>query len=365
MKTPEAPPGKQNIDIQTDQFVAELTDKAPVYEIGCQTEFKINRPPSPHAMPRLTGVSRKTLTEDNELFLFDDEVEPILSVLCGKTLEVARMEVLQEEELAEMKRQQESFSRMRANEKEEIEKMEDAEKKRLEAYNAKKSLERSRREAKKIAHKKVVSRVLSKQFNKDMKVNALTFLRDCGMFRDRFKQDVLEKEVMPWLMDQVCLSVAEMDAHNTYPRTIIGNYMATAQETHANAVQAYAQKIKDKREAEKKAEEDKLTEKQRRKDARKAKRRAAEVAALRTEIESKFVEKVTPIEEILKQEITEADGWAQDGKHVVSALGGFFGQLMIVLNTVAKYYPQLDRPVRTTRSHASRPKSNKSGQSEA
>ena len=94
VKTPEAPPGKQNIDIQTDQFVQELTDKAPVYEIGCQTEFKINRPPTPHKMPKVQGVSKKTLTEDNELFLFDDEVEPILSVLCGKTLEVARMEVL-------------------------------------------------------------------------------------------------------------------------------------------------------------------------------------------------------------------------------------------------------------------------------
>jgi hypothetical protein len=57
-------------------------------------------------MPKLIGVSKKTLVEDNELFLFEDEVEPILSVLCGKTLEIARLEVLQEEELAEMKRQQ-------------------------------------------------------------------------------------------------------------------------------------------------------------------------------------------------------------------------------------------------------------------
>jgi hypothetical protein len=42
VKTPEAPPGKSNIDAQTDQFVSELTDKAPCYEIGCQTEYKIN-----------------------------------------------------------------------------------------------------------------------------------------------------------------------------------------------------------------------------------------------------------------------------------------------------------------------------------
>lgn len=60
-------------------------------------------------MPRLKGISKKTLTEDNELFLFDDEVEPILQVLCGKTLEVARMEILQEEELKEMAKQQTNF----------------------------------------------------------------------------------------------------------------------------------------------------------------------------------------------------------------------------------------------------------------
>jgi len=57
-------------------------------------------------MRQLRGVTKKTLVEDNELFLFDDEVEPLLAVLCGKTLEFARMEVLEEEELAEMKRKQ-------------------------------------------------------------------------------------------------------------------------------------------------------------------------------------------------------------------------------------------------------------------
>lgn len=55
-------------------------------------------------MPQIAGVTKKTLVEDNEIFLFDDDVEPLLSVLCGKTLEQARMEVLEEEELAEMKR---------------------------------------------------------------------------------------------------------------------------------------------------------------------------------------------------------------------------------------------------------------------
>ena len=176
-------------------------------------------------MPKLTGVSKKTLTEDNELFLFEDEVEPILSVLCGKTLEIARMEVLQEEELAEMKRQQESFANMRKNEESEIKKMEEAEAKRLEAYKAKKSLERSRRETKKIAHKKVVARVMSKRYMKDTKVNAFTFLRDVGMFRDRFNQEVLEADVMPWLIKEASNHVADFNSKSAYPNTLIGNYI--------------------------------------------------------------------------------------------------------------------------------------------
>ena len=97
-------------------------------------------------MPRVMGVSKKTLTEDNELFLFDDEVEPILSVLCGKTLEIARMEVLQEEELAMMKKKQEEFATLRKNEEEDIRKMEEAEQQRLDAFQAKKALEKSRKD---------------------------------------------------------------------------------------------------------------------------------------------------------------------------------------------------------------------------
>ena len=82
-------------------------------------------------MAKKTGVDKKTLVEDNELFLFDDEVEPILSVLCGKTLEQARMEVLEEEELREMKEQQEHYIRMLNSEKTDIDRMESTEAKRL------------------------------------------------------------------------------------------------------------------------------------------------------------------------------------------------------------------------------------------
>jgi hypothetical protein len=100
--------------------VEELTDKAPCYEIAIQTLFWMDRPNTPRCIPMKTGVDKKTLVQDNELFIFDKDVEPILSVLCGKTLELARMEVLEEEELREMRSQQKQFTEIRNAELAEI-----------------------------------------------------------------------------------------------------------------------------------------------------------------------------------------------------------------------------------------------------
>lgn len=113
-------------------------------------------------MVKIKGVSKKTLVEDNELFLFDDEVEPILSVLCGKTLEQARMEVLEEEELATMKREQTKYQEMDEREAFDVKTLEDQERYRLEEYQKKKLLEKGRRMEKKRAHEKIVCRQISK-----------------------------------------------------------------------------------------------------------------------------------------------------------------------------------------------------------
>jgi regulator of sirC expression with transglutaminase-like and TPR domain len=50
---------------------------------------------------------------DYELFDFDKEVEPMLNVLIEKTLEQARMEVLEEYELRIIKLQSEEFQEIR------------------------------------------------------------------------------------------------------------------------------------------------------------------------------------------------------------------------------------------------------------
>lgn len=46
----------------------------------------------------------ETQIQDGEIFHFDEEVQPVLKVLCGKTLQISLLEVLEEEELKSMKK---------------------------------------------------------------------------------------------------------------------------------------------------------------------------------------------------------------------------------------------------------------------
>ena len=97
--------GREHIEIQTDQFVEEFTDKPPKYEIGVQSEFVVEAPQLRFYMPEKTGNDWCGQIEDGDLFNFNRSVEPILEVLCGKSLEHSRMEVLEEEELRIMREQ--------------------------------------------------------------------------------------------------------------------------------------------------------------------------------------------------------------------------------------------------------------------
>ena len=110
--------------------------------------------------------------------------------------------------------------------------MEELEEKKLAAYEAKKSLEKSRREAKKVAHQKVVCRALSKQFNRELKLKSFVYLKDVGYFSDRFQEQILDQDVMPWLFNQTEKFVSQMQSYNAYPNTLIAGYIDETSQKH-------------------------------------------------------------------------------------------------------------------------------------
>ena len=75
-------------------------------------------------MSQQNGEDASTQINKGDLFDFDEEVEPIINVLTVKTLEESRMEVLEEEEIKEMKRQMQDFEKVRNRELEIVQKLE-------------------------------------------------------------------------------------------------------------------------------------------------------------------------------------------------------------------------------------------------
>ncbi len=76
-------------------------------------------------------VSTGTKIEGDELFKFDNEVEPVLGVLCNKLLEQSRMEVLEEEELRTVHGQQTHYKELKQAELLETKRLETEEQQRL------------------------------------------------------------------------------------------------------------------------------------------------------------------------------------------------------------------------------------------
>jgi len=115
--SPEPVYGRRHLEIQTDEYREILTDKPEEHEVGVATEFYLDRPPVPLFTPRMPAKdcckSTQIYDGDHELFDFDREVEPMLNVLIEKTLDQARMEVLEEHELQIIKEQSEEYQEVR------------------------------------------------------------------------------------------------------------------------------------------------------------------------------------------------------------------------------------------------------------
>merc|ERR1719359_2708940 len=167
--TPDAVIGRKHMDMQTDSYLEELTERTVEFEAETQTDFLLDRPPSPLFMPAKIGVDIDTQIEDGDLFDFDVECEPVLEVLVGKTLEQSMM-------AAEKRRQDELDRRMQQQE--------------------------SQRKVDLSTMRKVVSHSIAKAHLGSLKDRVLGHLLDAGTFTDAV-QIAVEDPFMPNLMQMV------------------------------------------------------------------------------------------------------------------------------------------------------------------
>lgn len=105
----------------------KLFSRPPEFEQSCQTDLFLQRPLTPPYVSAKVGIDASTEIIDGELFDFDMEVQPILETLIGRTLQQALSEVIHEEEIAELREQQQKMMASREAEMAELRRLEEQE----------------------------------------------------------------------------------------------------------------------------------------------------------------------------------------------------------------------------------------------
>jgi hypothetical protein len=199
--TPDPVEGRKHMDIQTERYLEDLKDKPDEVTQETQTDPMLDRPPTPTYVPFKTGRDAETQILDDDLFDFDTEVDPILDVLVGKTLEQAMLEAMQEEEVELMRQQQLEFEQRRKEEVLESQRLEAAEKRKFEEKERRKKQEMARIQREKETREKLRARMFAKSFLWNLENRVFGRLEDEGWFHDSVEREV-ELEFIPWLLDQ-------------------------------------------------------------------------------------------------------------------------------------------------------------------
>lgn len=202
LTTPDPVAGRQHIEMQTEEYLEELTDPIPMETQETQTDPLMDRPPTPKYAPLKTGRDAETQIHEGDLFHFDDAVEPILEVMVGKTLEQAMLEVMQEDELELLRQQQLEFEQRRKEELLEAQRLESMEKRKFEEKERRKKQEMERIQREKETREKLQARQFAKVYMTNLENRVFSRLQDEGWFSDRVLNEV-ELEFMPWLMSEV------------------------------------------------------------------------------------------------------------------------------------------------------------------
>jgi len=216
------------MEVQTETFLEELSDRPPETETATQTEAFLERPPSPLFVPAKTGVDKDTQIETGDLFDFDFEVVPILEVLVGKTLQLSMLELMEEEELATLRRRQREFEELRDAELGEIQRLESEAKRRFAEKQRRVTQEREQKAARQLLQEKVAARHFTRSYLSGLNDMVFDGLEESGHFFDPLQKEVAE-QFMPWIFKAVVQNLNQITLARDSAEELLANALCHAE----------------------------------------------------------------------------------------------------------------------------------------
>jgi len=230
-RTPEPIEGRKHMDVQTELYLEELTDRVEEADICTQTDAFLDRPPTPLYVPAKTGVDIATQILEGELFDFDIEVKPILEVLVGKTVEQALLEVMEEEELSNLRAQQRRFEELRNAELVETQRLEEQERRHREEKERRMRQQLDVLKKEKETTEKIAARAFAQSYLQDLVPSVFGTLQDHGYFFDPVERDI-ESKFMPWLMEHVEQDLSKARLARAVLDTLIRDMVSKRSDTY-------------------------------------------------------------------------------------------------------------------------------------
>ncbi|XP_010143348.1 PREDICTED: radial spoke head protein 3 homolog, partial [Buceros rhinoceros silvestris] len=229
-RTPEPVEGREHIHVQTERYLEEISDQIIEVDTECQTDAFLDRPPTPLFIPAKTGKDVATQIEEGELFDFDIEVKPILEVLIGKTVEQALLEVMEEEELAQLWAHQRAYAELRNAELAEVQRLEEQDRRYREEKERRKLQHMQLLQKQKETAEKIAAQAFARHYLADLIPSVFNNLRESGFFYDPIERDI-ETEFLPWLMT----GVEETLERKVLARTVLDSLIRTVVENRLDA----------------------------------------------------------------------------------------------------------------------------------
>ncbi|GAV08252.1 hypothetical protein RvY_17975 [Ramazzottius varieornatus] len=199
---PKPVPGQQHSLVQTELFLQELSVKTPIASVANQTDDFLRRPPSPAFVQAKTGVDVETQIDENQLFLFDMEVMPLLECLNGKVIEQALLEILQEEELAAIRQQQRAYQTIKNYYRAEEQRLEEQQRRRRQEKEMRKLQRRELLKKEEQVAEKLATQAFAKAYMEALVPNVFMQLKQEGMFLSPARAE-LDIHMVPWVIGKV------------------------------------------------------------------------------------------------------------------------------------------------------------------
>ena len=286
-------------------------------------------------LPQKLGKDEGTQILDGDLFDFDQDVQPLLTVIVGKTLEQSLLELEQEQEIENLRQAKLMYSKKRNDDSKRIKNLEEKEIQKKYNNDAKKEIRKQVRETRKKTQKELISRFVSKVYLRDLVKNSKKDLINRCQFRDYSNSTVKDKTNFIITSGSKKLHTVFTNMNN-FIQDNISSKLKNIENTHIKAVEdrhkLLAEIARQKEIIRQREEEARIAAE----EAKKERRRLRKIERIKREVKASIIDSGVAKSDAYSEETTEIGNFEKNDEPYIGVYGSFVGIFIATLGIVQK-----------------------------